>query len=40
MSDGEPCDECEQVRTQLVMVSVGIGVLLGAGLFFLISRGK
>ena len=40
MSAEEHCDECEQVRTQLVMVSVGIGVVLGAGLFFLISRGK
>jgi hypothetical protein len=40
MSAEEPCDECAKERQQLVFVSVGIGLVLGAGVFFLISRGK
>ena len=40
MSDEEPCDECAKDRQQVIMVAVGIGVLLGVGLFFLVSRGK
>jgi hypothetical protein len=36
----EPCDECNQIKNQVIFVSVGIGVLMGAGLIVLIRRGR
>jgi hypothetical protein len=35
---GLPCKECEQAsRTQLI-VSIGIGAVIGAGAFFLVTK--